>query len=138
MARELGLPACVHVRDAGDEARSLVDRVPGVRGWIHCFSEGPAEMGEWTRRGFHVSFAGTVTYPGSGRLREAARAAADDCVLIETDTPYLAPQARRGQRNEPAHVVHTYDEVARERGTTAAQLAEQVRANAAALFGQRW
>lgn len=138
MARDLGLPACVHVRDAGEEARSLVDRVPGVRGWIHCFSEGPAEVGEWTRRGFHVSFAGTVTYPGSGRLREAARATADDRVLIETDTPYLAPQARRGQRNEPAHVVHTYDGVARERGTTAAQLAEQVRANAAALFGHRW
>lgn len=138
MARDLGLPACVHVRDAGDEARSLVDRVPGVRGYIHCYSESPAEVGEWTRRRFLISFAGTVTYPRSEALRDAARAVPDDHVLIETDTPYLTPQARRGERNEPGLIVHTYDEVARLRESTAARLAERVRENAATLFGARW
>lgn len=138
LARELGLPACVHVRDAGDEARSLADRVPGVRGWIHCYSEGPAQVGEWTRRGFLISFAGTVTYPKSDALRDAARAVPDDRFLIETDTPYLAPQARRGERNEPALIVHTYDEVARLRESTAARLAKRVVENAATLFGARW
>lgn len=138
LARDLGLPACVHVRDAGDEARALVDRAPGARGWIHCYSEGPAEVGGWVRRGFLLSFAGTVTYPRSDALREAARAVPDDRILIETDTPYLAPQARRGQRNEPGLIVHTYDDVARLRGISAARLARLVRENAASLFGARW
>ncbi|MDQ2951074.1 MAG: TatD family hydrolase, partial [Chloroflexota bacterium] len=69
LARELDLPAVVHVRDAGDLAREVIDLVPGVRGMIHCYSEGPTEVEGWTRRGFVLSFAGTVTYPRSSALR---------------------------------------------------------------------
>ena len=138
MAAELGLPACVHVRDAGPDARALVDRVPGARGYVHCYSEGPEQVGEWVGRGFHISFAGTVTFPKTDGLRAAARVVPDDRVLIETDAPYLAPQPQRGRRNEPAFVAATYAEVARVRGVSRDELSGQVRTNAAALFGSRW
>jgi TatD DNase family protein len=138
LAADLGLPACVHVRDAGDRARDLVDRVTGVRGYVHCYSEGPEQVDEWVRRGFSLSFAGTVTFPRSDGLRAAAAAVPADRLLIETDAPYLAPQPQRGRRNEPAFVPSTYAEVARVRGTTADRLAERVRENAASLFGDRW
>jgi len=138
LARDLRLPACIHVRDAGEQARALVDRVPGAHGYVHCYSEGAAEVGEWTRRGFLISFAGTVTYPKSDALRDAAGVVPDDRVLIETDSPYLAPQARRGERNEPALIAHTYEAVARLRAVPATRLARLVRENAASLFGDRW
>jgi TatD DNase family protein len=138
LAAELGLPVCIHVRDAGDRARELVDRVTGVRGYVHCYSEGPGAVDEWVRRGFLISFAGTVTFPGSAALRAAAAVVPADRLLIETDAPYLAPQPQRGRRNEPAFVSSTYAEVARIRGTAVDRLAALVRENAASLFGARW
>ncbi len=138
LARALGLPAVIHVRDAGTLARVLVDRVAGVRGMVHCFSEGPAEVAEWTRRGLYVSFAGTVTYPKNGALRAAAAAVPLDRLLVETDAPYLAPQARRGSRNEPAFVMETAAAVAAARGVDPAVVAGAASENAHRLFGPRW
>lgn len=138
LAADLGLPVCVHVRDAGADARAWLDRVAGVRGYVHCYSEGPAEVDAWVGRGLHISFAGTVTFPRSDGLRAAAAALPADRVLIETDAPYLAPQAHRGRRNEPAFVVATYAAVARARRVTCDLLGDQVRGNAASLFGSRW
>ena len=138
LARELGLPAVVHVRDAGDLAREIIDSVPGVRGMIHCYSEGPLQVESWLRRGFVLSFAGTVTYPKNGALREAAAHTPAGSLLVETDAPYLAPQRHRGRRNEPAFVAETLAAVADVRGETAAGLAKAIDAAAAALFGPRW
>lgn len=138
LAAEVGMPVCLHVRDAGPVVRALVDRVARVRGYVHCYSEGPEEVDEWVGRGFLLSLAGTVTYPRSERLRGAAARIPSDRLLIETDAPSLAPQARRGRRNEPAFVAFTYEEVARIRGVTPVRLAELVRENAASLFGARW
>lgn len=138
LAQELDLPVVVHVRDAGPLAREIVDRVPGVRGMIHCYSEGPAEVVEWTRRGFVLSFAGTVTYPKNHLLRDAAQRCPLDRILVETDAPYLAPQAHRGRRNEPAFVAETLDAVAAARSLAVADLAQAMSATAAGLFGPRW
>lgn len=138
LARMLDLPVVVHVREAGPLARELVDRAGGARGMVHCFSEGPDEVDLWTRRGFAVSFAGTVTYPKNGPLREAASRTAPDRILVETDAPYLAPQARRGQRNEPAFVVETLAAVASARGDAPAELGRRVSENARKVFGNRW
>jgi len=138
LARTLDLPVVVHVRDAGGVARELVDRAGGARGMAHCFSEGPAEVDEWTRRGFAVSFAGTVTYPRNGALRLAAARAPADRLLVETDAPYLTPQARRGERNEPAFVLETLTEVAAARGQEAGELGRQISENARKLFGERF
>jgi len=160
LASEAGLPVCVHVRGSGPVVRSLIDRVPGARGYVHCYSV-PAQPGgagrsgtrveglttysqvledvnEWTARGFFLSFAGTLTYPRSDPLRAAAAALRADRLLVETDAPALAPQPQRGRRNEPAFIAATYEAVARARGTTAAEIAARVRENAASLFGGRW
>jgi TatD DNase family protein len=138
LAVEIGLPVVVHVRDAGDLARTIVDRVPGTRGMIHCYSEGPDQVAEWLRRGFILSFAGTVTYPKNEVLRAAAMRAPRDALLVETDAPYLAPQGRRGQRNEPAFVAETLAAVAAARNEPAAELERGMAATAGRLFGHRW
>jgi TatD DNase family protein len=139
MARRLDLPAVIHVRDAGPATRALFDRAGGARGMIHCYSEGPAEVTTWLERGMFISFAGNVTYPANGRLREAARLVPRDRILVETDAPYLQPQSRRREpRNEPAFVLETLAAIAEARGEDAAELGEQIAANAAALFGPRW
>ncbi len=138
LARELELPVVVHVRDAGAAARDIADRVPGMRGMIHCYSEGPGEVAEWLRRGFLLSFAGTVTYPRSAALREAAAATPADAILAETDAPYLAPQRRRGGRNEPAFVLETLAALADAQGSAPGVLGAAISANAGRLFGARW
>jgi TatD DNase family protein len=138
LANVLGLPVVVHVREAGVLARELVDRSGGARGMVHCFSEGPDEVDEWERRGFAVSFAGPLTYPKNDLLRKAAARAAADRILLETDAPYLAPQGRRGTRNEPAFVLETLAAAALVRSAEPASLARQVAENAQKLFGPRW
>ncbi|MGH2379456.1 MAG: TatD family hydrolase [Candidatus Limnocylindria bacterium] len=138
LAAELDLPVTIHVRDAGDAVRDLLDRLPRIRGHIHCYSEGPEEVEDWLRRGFWLSFAGTVTFPRSEGLRAAVALVPADRLLLETDAPYLAPQPRRGQCNEPAFIADTYAAVAGLRGMTALALAQAVSHNAAALFGHRW
>lgn len=138
LARDLGLPAVVHVRDAGGAARAIVDEVPGVTGMIHCYSEGPDEVDAWLARGFVLSFAGPVTYPRNEALRAAAARVPAESLLVETDAPYLAPQRRRGTRNEPAYVLETLSAVASARAVTPAALAEAVAATAERLFGARW
>ncbi len=138
LARDLDLPVVVHIRDAGPLAREIVDRVGGARGMIHCYSEGPAEVAQWTRRGFVLSFAGTVTYPKNLPLRAAAAMCPRDRILVETDAPYLAPQRHRGHRNEPAFVAEILAAVAAARSEAVADLAQAMSVTAAGLFGARW
>jgi len=138
LALELDLPVCLHVRESGPVVRSVLDGMSPPQGYVHCYSEGPGEIAEWMRLGFAISFAGPVTFPKNGTLREAARLVAEDRLLIETDAPYLAPQAQRGRRNEPAFIAATYEQVASVRGVSTADLAAQVAENAASLFGDRW
>ena len=138
LAAELDLPVTIHVRESGEVVRELLDRLPRVRGHVHCYSEGPEAVDGWIRRGLHLSFAGTVTFPRSMGLRAAAALVPADRILLETDAPYLAPQPKRGQRNEPAFVTDTYAAVAEARGVPVVDLAGTVGHNAAALFGGRW
>ena len=137
LAAELGLPIVLHVRDSGPLVRSRLAALPSVAGQVHCYSEGPDEVVEWARRGFHLSFAGTLTFPKSDALRAAVRLVPDDRLLFETDAPYLAPVPYRGRRNEPAFVRETIAVAARERGEDAAALAECAWANGIRLFGPR-
>ena len=138
LARELDLPVVVHVRDAGELAREIIDRVPKTFGMVHCYSEGPAEIDGWLGRGFFISFAGTLTYPKNAALREAAALPPATALLVETDAPYLAPQGHRGQRNESAFVVETLAALAAARSEAAAELGATIAENARTLFGARW
>jgi TatD DNase family protein len=138
LSLEVDLPVVVHIRDAGDLAREVIDRVAGARGMIHCFSEGPAEVAGWIARGFALSFAGTITYPKNSTVQDAARLCPSERLLTETDAPYLAPQRHRGRRNEPAYVAETLAAVAAARGEKTNQVEQAVSAAAEALFGPRW
>ena len=138
LASLLGLPVVIHVRDAGDRVRAILSDGVSPPGMIHCYSEGPEDLAAWLDLGLYISFAGTVTYPGSDRLRAAAGRVPADRVLAETDAPYLAPQNARGRRNEPLYVAATHAALARERGVDIGDLAGQVATNAQSLFGERW
>jgi TatD DNase family protein len=132
LAGELALPVVVHTRAAEEETMRMLESFAGTV-VLHCFSS-PELLAEATERGYYVSFAGNVTYPKAEDLREAARRAAPDRILAETDTPYLAPQPVRGRPNEPANVVHTIAALAEARGEDTAELGERIAANAARAF----
>jgi TatD DNase family protein len=132
LAAELGKPVVVHTRAADDETLAALERFDGTV-VLHCFSS-PALLPAALERGWYVSFAGNVTYPKAPELREAAARVPSDRILAETDSPYLAPQPRRGRPNEPANVVHTVAALAEVRGEDAAALAAQIEANASAAF----
>lgn len=133
LARETGKPVVIHTRAADDDTATRLLEHDGVV-VLHCFSSPPL-LGPALERGWYVSFAGNLTYPNAYDLRAAARRVAADRVLVETDSPYLSPQPVRGQRNEPAHVIHTVETLAQLRGERAAHLALQIDENAAAAFG---
>jgi len=133
LAAELGKTVVVHTRAASDETAAALESFGGTV-VLHCFSA-PELLSVVLDRGYYVSFAGNVTYPKAEDLREAARAVPRERLLAETDSPYLAPQLRRGRPNEPANVVHTVAALAEARGEDAEELGAQIEANASAAFG---
>jgi TatD DNase family protein len=132
LADELELPVVVHTRSANADTQSLL-RGYGGTVVMHCFSE-PGLLVEGLERGWYFSFAGNATYPKAEALREAAAAVPADRILVETDSPYLAPQPVRGRPNEPANVVHTVAVLAEARGEDPAGLAAGLNANASTAF----
>ena len=133
LADELELPVVVHNREADDEAAAALATFAGTV-VLHCFSS-PALVALAVDRRYYVSFAGNATYPNASSLRDAAAAIPADRILVETDSPYLAPQPVRGKSNEPANVVHTIRALAAARGEEPAELAARTHANAAVAFG---
>lgn len=133
LARDLGLPIVVHCRDADRDCIELLATEGPPTVVLHCFAA-VDYLATAIGRGWYCSFAGNVTYPSAGALREAAAAVPDDLLLLETDAPYLAPVPRRGQPNEPAYVVDTLAFVAGLRGVDPATLALRVVANAERAF----
>jgi TatD DNase family protein len=133
LATDVGKPVVIHTRAADDDTRDRLLRHDGPV-ILHCFSSEPL-LEPALERGWYVSFAGNVTYKNAYDLRAAARRVPADRLLAETDSPYLAPQAVRGRRNEPAYVALTYGVLAEVRGVDPAELAAQIEANANAVFG---
>lgn len=135
LARRVEKPLVVHCRDAhGDVSRILAEH-HGITGVMHCYTLGPAELEPYLALGFCISFSGVVTYPKNDANRAAARAVPADRLLIETDCPYLAPQAQRGKRNEPAFAREILEAVAHERREDVVELGRRTSTNAARLFG---
>lgn len=134
MAAELDLPIVVHSRDA-DEAMIAALREWGgrTRGVLHCFAGGRALLDAGLAAGWHVSFSGLVSFRNYDGA-ELVRAVPDERLLIETDSPYLAPVPRRGRTNEPAYVVHVAEAVATLRGQSVEQVAALTDANARAFY----
>jgi TatD DNase family protein len=133
LAESLGLPVVIHSRAASAATAAALEPFAGTV-ILHCFSE-PDLLEPALDRDYYVSFAGNVTYPKAEALRASAVRVPGDRILVETDTPYLAPQPVRGRPNEPMNVAHTLAALADARGEAPAELEAQIDANAAAAFG---
>jgi len=144
LARQLRLPVVIHAREADEPAFEMLeehaeatgDNWPVERplGVMHCFAGDLALAERYIEMGFLISIAGNVTYPNAERTREVARGIPLPSMLIETDAPYLTPNSRRGQRNEPAYLVETANFIAELRGEPIELVAQATAANASRLF----
>lgn len=144
VARTVAKPLVIHVRDGAGSTDGaaleecfaiLGEHAEGVEVVLHCFSAPAARVAEAAEHGWMCSFAGNVTYPSAHPLRESARLVPEELLLVETDAPFLAPQAARGKPNRPANVVATAEVLAEARGVGYAELDELVERNAARVFG---
>jgi TatD DNase family protein len=132
LADERGLPVVIHNRDADSETAQALETFGGTV-VLHCFSS-PGLVPVAVERGYFVSFAGNATHPSAVALRLAAAAVPRERILVETDSPYLAPQPVRGRPNQPANVVHTLQALAGARGESVEELAAATHSNATAAF----
>ena len=136
LARETGKPLVIHTREAEDDTlRILGERAGGVRVILHCFTMTERIEECLAHEDWWISFAGNVTYPSAAALREAALRVPAQRLLVETDAPFLSPQAVRGLPNQPANVVHTAKALAVERRVPYEQLEASIERSAAAVYG---
>jgi TatD DNase family protein len=135
-ATELELPVIIHTREAREETLAMIREHtdPAIGGVLHCFTEDLEMAREAVRLGFSISLSGIVTFRNAEALREVARRVPLDRLLIETDSPYLAPVPHRGKPNEPAWVVEVAECIAAERGISVEEVAMQTTANFYRLF----
>ena len=135
-----GLPVVIHTREADEATLETLDAVPWshasrLRGVIHSYTGGPDFARKLLDRGFMISFSGIVTFRSADLVRASARYVPEDRILVETDTPFLAPVPLRGRPCEPAFVIHTAKCIAAERQVDFEAFAERTFANAESLFG---
>ena len=135
-ARECGKPLVVHTRQAADDTLAIMreERAADVGGVMHCFTETWDVADAAMDLGFHISFSGIVSFKNATAIHEVARRVPLDRMLIETDSPYLAPVPYRGKTNEPAYVVHVAEAIAKLRGIDVAEVARATSANFFGLF----
>jgi TatD DNase family protein len=135
LAREQRLPVIIHTREATDDTFAILKEAGDVAGVFHCFTGDIAMARRALAIGFYLSYAGIVTFPKASDLRDTLKVVPSDRLLIETDSPYLAPVPHRGKRNEPAYVGGVLESLATVRGEDARMLEAQVTDNFVRLFG---
>ena len=138
MAAAAKMPIVIHTRDAWNDTLDLLKAHWAGRGLpclMHCFTGTAEQARECVDLGFYLAFGGVTTFPKSAEIREAARITPADRLLLETDSPYLAPIPFRGKRNEPAYVAHTAKVIAGLRGVKVDELARETTENFAHVFG---
>ncbi|MEM2843219.1 MAG: TatD family hydrolase [Candidatus Bathyarchaeia archaeon] len=135
LAKEVDKPVIIHDREAHEKILEILSKNKGkIRGVIHCFS-GSFEMAkQCIKLGFLISFAGPVTFQNAVKLHKIAMETPLDYVLIETDSPWLAPQSKRGRRNEPAYIIEVANKIAELRGESFNKIAEATFENTKKLF----
>jgi TatD DNase family protein len=138
-ARESSLPLVIHTRDADADMARILEEETGKQSFIavlHCFSAGRDLAERAIALGHYISFTGILTYKKSDELRAIAASLPADRIMVETDAPYLAPQSRRGKRNEPAFVVETAQVLAATRGVSFETIAKETTENFFRLFAK--
>jgi TatD DNase family protein len=134
MAEELGLPVIVHDREAHGDTLAIVKEFPNVKGVFHCYS-GSVEMAEeLVKMGWMISFTGVLTYHNARKSVEVAEVVPIDRLMIETDSPYMAPVLHRGKRNDSGYVLHVCEKLAEIKGMDGAEMQNQIYQNAKNLF----
>jgi TatD DNase family protein len=139
VARQLDLPIIIHARDADDDMAAILEDEMDkgrFRGVMHCFSSGANLAKRATLLGLYISFSGILTFKKAEDLRVTAADVPEDLILVETDSPYLAPVPYRGRSNEPAYVTHTLEQLATVRGKQINEMADITRANTLRLFNR--
>lgn len=122
LARELGLPAIVHERDAHEDGMKIVEEFPEVTGVFHCYS-GSAEMAKWlVNRGWYIGFTGVLTFKNARKALEVASAIPLERIVLETDCPYMSPEPFRGKRNDPGKLYRMAEKLAELRGMTVEEI----------------
>lgn len=135
LALEVALPVVIHCREAFDDFISIIDECyQGAPGVLHCFTGTMDEAKRLLDRGFYISFSGIVTFKKSAELQEVAKMVPLDRMLIETDAPYLAPQSRRGKRNESSYLPEIAAFIANLKGIAVEEVISATKANTKALF----
>lgn len=135
LASERGLPVVIHVREAHDDLAAILASHPRSYGVVHSFTAGPAEAERYLALGWSLAFNGVITFKNAAEVREAARLTPADKLLVETDSPFLAPAPHRGERCEPAHVAVTVARLAEVRNEDPRALATATTSNVRRLFG---
>ena len=130
-----GLPVIIHNRNADKRILEIIRSSNCRNGVFHCFSSGRDTAREALDLGFHISFAGNITYNKSESIREAAKIVPPDRIMLETDSPYLSPQRVRSRSNQPGYIGYTLESLAEIRGDGTEALAENTVDNARRLFG---
>jgi len=135
LSRQVSRPIVIHSREAEEDTLKLLDEEGVTGGILHCFTGTRPFAEELLERDFYISFSGIVTFKNGRELLEIARDVPADRILVETDSPYLAPVPRRGKKNQPAFVRHTAEKIAEIRGESLDDLAAAVWENAERVFG---
>ena len=138
-ARRTGLPLVIHARDADEDVAAILEEESGKGAFafvLHCFTAGPELARRAVALGGYVSFSGILTFKSGAPLRDIAAGLPADRVLVETDAPYLAPNSRRGKRNEPSYVVETAHILAQARGVSFEEIAALTTQNFFRLFSR--
>jgi TatD DNase family protein len=134
LSRETGKPLVVHVREAWEDALAILEEEAADRVVLHCFSGDQDAAKRAAARGYFVSFAGNLTYPGADGLRVAAAALDEDRLLAETDSPFLPPQSSRGTPNTPSNVIEVLRAMSEVRGLNLDRMVQVTRENAFRAF----
>jgi len=135
LARELGLPAIVHEREAHEDGMKIVEEFPEVTGVFHCYS-GSAEMAKWLiKRGWYIGFTGVLTFKNARKALEVAAAIPLDRIVLETDCPYMSPEPFRGKRNDPGKLYRMAEKLAELRGLTVEEVHTITMENGKRLYG---
>lgn len=135
LAQELDLPVIVHDREAHADSLAIVQEFPAVRGVFHCFS-GSVEMArELLKRGWYLGFDGPVTYKSNKKAAEVLAVTPLERILVETDSPYMAPEPCRGKRNDSSLLVYVLEKIAALKGVSAEEMTRITQENGCRLFG---
>ncbi|NQU83307.1 MAG: TatD family hydrolase [Parcubacteria group bacterium] len=142
LARELDLPVIIHCRDAHQDILDILKDEKGVRGVVHCYTDGWDTAKRYLDLGFYISFTGLITFNVKSKQKEiqdkileVVKKAPIEKIMIETDAPYLTPVPHRGKRNEPLFVQHVAEKIAEIRGVSFEEVAKQTTTNAIEFFG---